>query len=204
MKQYVLILGLFLVLAIFSCTNPFTTRANQVEKPKLSDVEFLSPNTPENVMNNFTLAVQKKDVVKYIETFSPEPPYFHFEPDPHYFEDFQALNWGIENERDFFDQLAKSVVSMYFSFDQTDALVLLPIDVTAPDDSVFTDFTSYEITVNFSQEQSSSYRGVARFKLRHNHQSQRWYIYYWQDRAADDQVDLSMTALKLFFNQKTL
>lgn len=203
MKQYVLICTLIFFASTVSCTNPFTTRANLVEKPKLSDVEFLSPTTPENVMDNFALAIQKKDVVKYIESFSAESPVFQFEPDPHYFEDFQALNWRTENERDFFDQLTKSVVSMFFNFDETDELVFLPINVTAPDDSVFSDFTSYRMTVNFNQEESQIYQGSARFKLLHNHQTQRWHIYYWQDRALDEQYDLSMSALKLFYNNKT-
>ena len=204
MKQYLLISLTVLLIGTVSCTNPFTTRADLVEKPKISDVEYLSPTTPENLIVNFTLSIQKKDVVKYTESFNPELPSFKFEPDPHYFEDFQAIGWRTENERNFFDKLTKSVVSMYFNFTETEELVILPIDVTAPDDSMFTDFIGYKMTVNFNQEESSVYEGSARFKFFHNHQTQKWHIYYWQDRAIDEKYDLSITALKLFYNNKTL
>ena len=93
---------------------------------------------------------------------------------------------------------------MYFNSTEADDLVILPIDITAPDDSMFTDFVDYKMTVNFNQEESTVYEGSARFKLYHNHQSQKWHIYYWQDRALDEKYDLCMTALKLFYNNKTL
>ncbi len=206
MKQYVLTFFTLLGLAaVVACTNPFTTRAGQVEKPQTGDVEYLSANEPENVIKNFILAIKNKNLTQYMNCFSPaDQARFKFEPEPYYFNEFLTRGWTLTDEEDYFDQLRVSVLRLNFAWKGVDAPALHPVFVSAPNDSVESDVTPYSMLVTFNIDSARAYEGTAFFKLYHDQGTQKWHIYYWKDKAIDDKSDETITALKIFYNKKSL
>ena len=116
MKQYFLIYLLTVITLLASCTNPFTTRADQVEKPDIGDIEYADYNTPENIITNFILAIEKRDLPGYMNCFSADAARFKFDYEPHFYDAFQAREWTLNDEEDFFSQLKVNTVSLGFSF----------------------------------------------------------------------------------------
>jgi hypothetical protein len=196
MKQRLFIIFGLLVAVLAACTNPFTTRADKVEKPNVTDIQFEIPNEPENVLNNFKRAITNKNVQEYMNCFSPDPLRYRFDPEQYYFEDFQATGWSLDHEQDFFNQLTKSVMTLNFGFVDPEEPALNPIYLPAAEDSVETGFSKYQMTVNYSIDSSQVFSGLTRFKLFHDHDKDTWYIYYWQDKAENDAYNLTTTALK--------
>lgn len=205
MKQYVHTFIALLAFATVSCTNPFTTRAGEVEKPQTGEVEYLSANEPENVIQNFILALKNKNLTQYMNCFSPaEKMRFKFEPEPFYLNEFLTRGWTLSDEEDYFDQLRASVLRLNFAWKDVDAPALHPVIVSAPNDSVESDITAYSMMVTFTIDSARAYEGTAFFKLYHDQETQKWHIYYWKDKAIDDKYDETITALKIFYNKKSL
>ena len=205
MKQYVLTFFTLISLTAVSCTNPFTTRAGQVEEPETGEVEYLSPNEPENVIKNFILAIKNKNLTEYMNCFSPaEQARFKFEPEPFYLNEFLTNGWSLNDEEDYFNQLRASVLKLSFGWQGVDEPALHPVFVSAPNDSVESDVTPYSMTVTFNIDSARAYEGTAFFKLYHDQETQKWHIYYWKDKALDDKYDATITALKTFYNKKSL
>ena len=159
-------------------------------------MEFEIPNEPENVLKNFKLAIETKNVQEYMNCFTPEPHRYKFEPEQYFFEEFQANGWSLDHERDFFNQLTKSVVTLNFSFTESGEPALNPIYLPAAEDSVESNFSNYLMTVNYSIDSSQVFSGLTRFKLYHAQDKDAWYIHYWQDKADNQDYTLTATALK--------
>ncbi len=206
MKQYVLTFLSLLLPALVSCTNPFTTRAGQVEKPQTGEVEYLSPNEPENVIKNFILAIKNKNLNEYMNCFSPAgQERFRFEPEPFYLNEFLTRGWTLSDEEDYFDRLRASVLRLNFTWRDVDEPALRPVFISAPNDSVESDVTPYSMLVTFNIDSAKTYEGTAFFKLYHDQEMQKWHIYYWEDKALDEnKADITITALKVFYNKKSL
>ena len=209
MKQSVLTFSILFVLglvAVVACTNPFTTRAGQVEEPETGEVEYLSPNEPENVLKNLLLAIKNKNLTEYMNCFSPaDLARFKFEPEPFYLNEFLTRGWTLSDEEDYFDQLRSSVLHLNFSWQNGDEPILHPVIGSAPNDSVESVVTPYSMLVAFDIDSARTYEGTAFFKLYHDQGTQKWHIYYWKDKALNDtKVDKTITALKFFYNKKSL
>ncbi len=204
MKQ-ILFIVIPVLFAVFlaGCTNPFTTRADQVEPPNTSGVVYNTPNQPEIVFENFTKALQNNNIQEYMRCLSETEERYRFEPEQYYRDDFRNINWQLDDERSYFTELTKSSKSdfpkLQFAFTDTTTPPLHPIYLPAADDSVESDYVAYRFRVAFSADSSQTYEGEAHFKLYHNHDSDRWYIYYWQDRAKNSDFEHTISALKLTF-----
>jgi hypothetical protein len=204
MKQTLFKVSLLLGgLLLAGCTNPFTTRADQVEPPITNGVVYNTPNQPEIVFENFTKSIQNKNIQEYMRCLSEKEEQYHFEPAQYYREEFRNINWQLDDERSYFTELTKSSKSDFprlnFAFTDTTTPRLRPIYPQAADDSVESDYVSYRFRIAFSADSSQTYEGDAHFKLYHNHDSDRWFIYYWQDRAKNSVFERTVSALKLTF-----
>jgi len=199
MKQHFLKYLLAVITLLASCTNPFTTRADQVEKPDIGDIEYADYNMPENILTNLILAIEKRDLPGYMNCFSADAARFKFDYEPHFYDAFQAREWTLDDEEDFFNQLKVNTISLGFSFTAGSAPALNPIHATSPDDSVESALTKYRMDIT-DTDSTRIYEGFVRFKLFHDQEKQRWHIYYWQDRAEDDKFDITITALKTSYN----
>ena len=69
---------------ITSCTNPFSNRLDQVEKPEGEGLGiFDEATTPEAVLINFRRAIENNNTVEYMKVFSdpsqfPSQPYYFY------------------------------------------------------------------------------------------------------------------------------
>ena len=204
MKHILFIISLFTLLAVMSaCTNPFTTRAKQVEPPNTSGVVYSTPNQPEIVFDNFIKAIQNNNIEEYMRCLAETEKRFHFEPAQYFREEFRAINWQLDDERSYFTELTKSSKSNFprlsFSFVDTTSPPLHPIYLPAADDSMESNYVQYRMRITFSADSARTFEGDAHFKLYHNHDSDRWFIYYWQDQAEEAGDSKTLSALKLDF-----
>lgn len=202
MKQQLPILIIMAVGALCACTNPFTTRAGEVEKPNLSTFIYQSYDQYDHVIENFRIALKDKNATEYMNCLSQEPSRYYYIPEATYAEEFRAHHWLLEDERAFYDNFKSNSASVSFVFDQGLA-PLKPIFGTSLDDSVESELTHYKMTVNFNVDSLKIFEGLMRFKLYHDHEQQRWHIYYWEDKAVDNRFDYTFTSLKSAFLKST-
>lgn len=199
---------LTLICTVFvSCTDLFSTRNDEVEKPDASSVSgvFEEATSPENVLNNLSRAIEQRNVSKYMDNFSnptdnPEKQ-LRFIGDLNLIDQFTGI-WLYEDEQNYFNNIVhnSSGINSSFRFSYGDSLtpVTSAINIIAPDDSVETDFFKYQFTIR-TQDTTKVYTGLSKFKLFKSKSTAQevWYIYYWADRAINDQLDKSWTFLKL-------
>lgn len=201
------------VLVILACTNPFSTRSDQVETPDVpanqGSSSFDPAIDPEVVFVNLKKALSQKNVDEYMRCFigtDPEAPHrFHFEPEIYYRSEFDNLNWTLLEERDYFTKITKSKNSQYPKLTLTfvsDTLSLRPITPTSINDSLETNSLIYNLETVFSADSVAVYKGNTRFKLyRSQKPPETWHIYYWQDNALNRAYEKSWTYLKLQMNK---
>jgi len=209
MKQHFLITIIFMSGLIISCTNPFTTRADRVEKPS-GTLNYVNSNTAEGVIENFRTALIDDNEDRYMRCMAPDGQSFTFVPEPHFFEEFNTRGWTQDDERFFYIELKDNVSSVSFEFPE---LISNPVDVPAfflsydnsLPDSMECDFASYKMDVVFNGDSSKVYRGEIRFKLYRDNELDSWHIKFIQDRAIDSKYDETLTSLKgSFFRTATL
>ncbi|RMH62854.1 MAG: hypothetical protein D6677_08815 [Calditrichaeota bacterium] len=191
---------------LLACTNPFTTRENQVEKPGSGSDSgiYLEPTQPENILINLSRAIEQKNISKYMENFA-DPARgaeisFRFVGDAA-FQDQLIGRWNLTDEETWFRNLVlpEDKPSPVIRFSYPDSLpVFQPINSLAFEDSVETNLFRYRFTVE-TTDSVAQYEGFARMRLFRSQQSAReaWLIYYWQDIALQDQAQNSWTALKI-------
>jgi hypothetical protein len=196
------------------CTNPFSTRQDQVEKPDFrndgSNVSYDTAVDPEMVFTNFGKALVYKNVDEYMKCFvntANDPPYpYYFEPERYYKNEFNNQPWLLTDEREYFTQLTKSQKNDYPQLELSildSSLAFLPLNPLSINDSVETGNLHYHLTINFDADSTAIYEGAARFKLYHSESApETWHIYYWQDYALNNRYNVTWTNLKLSIRKK--
>jgi len=198
---------LLILFYLTACTNPFTTRADKVEKPDLgsSNVEYDHPAlNPEEVLSNFEKAVDNKNAVEYMRCFSPDeasdPFKYHFEAEPYFNNELIGIPWTRANENDYFLNLKRlNSINFYFNNAGTPALTL--ITPGGQYDSRQTNVVPYTLEVSESLDSLTVFKGLIHLRL-YESPDGNWYIYYWSDNAQYTDYDLTWTALKLKYRKQ--
>ncbi len=187
----------------FSCTDLFSTREDQVEEPdegSLSGI-YEEPTTPENVLRNFSRSLERKDVPKYMDSFA-NPSFegahtYRFFGDPRYAEDF-LQSWGYQDEFTYINNVVNGLNDPIIRFSIIDSVAFTPINFLAADDSVISDFFSYQLVVE-TRDSVRIYMGDTRLKLYREKElaNEPWLIYEWTDRELPGENAQSWTFLKL-------
>ncbi len=201
-----------------SCTNPFTTRENQVEKPVVGtpggSTVYDPAVNPDIVFTNLGKAIKEKNIDEYMKCFIPETQNgtthsFDFVPEQHFINEFARQPWTLGDERNYFIQLSQSQKNTYpkmeLSLNEGRAITLNPITATSINDSLETNSVKYQLTIIYSVDSVKVYSGVLQFRLfKSAVPPEIWYIYYWQDNAINNRYDQTWTALKLLYRKKAL
>ncbi|HED10995.1 MAG TPA: hypothetical protein ENJ10_09925 [Caldithrix abyssi] len=199
-------LALFFISALWGCTNPFTTRESQVEKPDVGSETgiYEEPTRAENILVNLSRSIEQKNVQRYMDNFS-DPAQgaekgFTFVGDAA-FQDQLIGSWTLSDEETWFRNLIFPVRgrSPVIRFSYVDSLPRLqPISATSFEDSVETDLFRYRFTLAYP-DSTQVVEGLARMRLFRSLNTARepWLIYYWEDRALDGATGKSWTALKI-------
>ncbi len=203
------------ILFIWSCTNPFSSRADKVEKPEIqtpgSGYDFTPAINPDIVFLNFEKSIAEKNIEEYMRCFVPQtqttPPGFYFEADPYYGSEFENRPWTLFDERNYFTQLTVSGKGVYpiLTFSVVDTSISWrPITPTSVNDSVETNNFRYQLLIRSSLDSTAVFQGYARFKLfKSKTPPETWHIYFWQDLAFQNQHKKSWTFLKLLYRKKS-
>lgn len=167
---------------LFSCENPFATRAP--EPPKNSGSRYIPPFSAEIVLENMRNAISDRNVENYLRCFTDSSrtgERFRYEPDAATVNQYPGVfnQWGLAQERDYFSQLRAAL--------PTDSLRSLRLDslqtITFNDSAQFV--RAYELNVRHKQQSAGApgqVRGELRFWLRKD-QFGEWSIYRWADFA---------------------
>ncbi len=207
-----------IAIVLGACTNPFTTRENQVEKPETilpgQGSTYDPAVTPELVFVNLSKSIQEKNLTEYMKCFIPltqegETHTFRFIPEQHFLNEFARQPWTLNDEQNYFSQLVQSPISGYPKMElilaDGNEIPLNPITPTAINDSLETGSIKYSLKINFSPDSSKTYSGLVQFRLfKSKTPPEVWYLYFWQDYALNKNYDGTWTALKLYYRKKAL
>lgn len=207
-----------LIFLSVACTNPFTTRENQVEKPEVGTPGGSTVYDPavnaDIVFTNLKKAIREKNIDEYMKCFIPETQNgevhaFEFVPEQHFINEFSKQPWTLNDERNYFIQLSQSQKNTYpkldLSLNEGGTITLNPITPTSINDSLETASVKYQLTIMYSADSVKVYSGVLQFRLfKSTTPPEIWYIYYWQDNAINSRYDQCWTALKLLYRKRAL
>ncbi len=201
------VMFLFFLFYLTACTNPFTTRADKVEKPDLGsgNVKYDHPAlNSEEVITNFEKAIDNTNAVEYMRCFSPddaaEPYNYKFEAEPYFNNELIGIPWTRANENDYFLNL-KRLGSLNFYFTDAGGPTLTLITPGGQYESRETNIIRYNLEVSESLDSVTVFKGLIQLKL-YESPDGNWYIYYWSDNAQDTDYDLTWTALKLKYRKQ--
>ncbi len=182
-----------LLLLIWGCTNPFTTR--EIEEPDInnsSDI-FDQPISHEVVLNNFRYAIIQKNISNYMNCFvEPSLAYnftYKYLPDRS-IESEKFLDWDLTYERIYLNTVFNQSIDI--SLEYLDEIVYT--NISQSPDSVQTNSFRYELRISFESEESV-FTGLARMKLIKN-MNAMWAIYFWEDSKPADLESNSWSNLK--------
>lgn len=189
------------------CTDLFSTRENQVEKPKGNGIGiFEEATTPETVLINFGRAVENNNTVEYMKVFSnpeeyPEQPYYFY--GPAYFEtQLDNPPWDYNEESIFATNLLTDNTISSITFDYVDSLPDIRYTNTGNDslETAETDFFKYKITISQKDFLNNRiFKGQSQIKLFHSRKgSELWYITEWIDEPIDTTASLSSLKLERY------
>lgn len=192
----------FLITALltFGCTDLFSTRQDQVEKPKNSANFYADANSPDVVVNNFTRSVKERNFSEYLKLFSnPDPTNLDTEPfefigAANFSEQIAGLKWGYDDEEKFATSFLTDNNISAIQFEYDPSLVIIQTDELAE-----TEFFGYTLTVTKSLNTIDEYSGQMQLKLyRSENEKQIWYIYEWTDEADGNSDTISILKIDIF------
>jgi len=200
----------YLILCFYylnGCTDLFSTREDQVEKPRGEGLGiFEEATTAETVLINFRRAVENSNTVEYMKVFSdpgeyPSQPYY-FYGDANFNAQLDNPPWGYEEESIFATNLLtdNSITSVTFNY--LDSLPDVRYTSTGQDsiETVETDFFNYEIIIREQNNiDEKIYKGQSQLKLFQSQKgSELWYISEWIDESVGEELSLSSLKIKLY------
>ena len=193
-----------------SCTDLFSTRQDQVEKPHGEGVGiFEEATTPENVLINFRRAVENKNSVEYMNVFSDPEEYpsqpFYFYGDANFDAQLDNPPWDYSEEQIFATSLLTDNSILSITFNYVDSLPDIR-DTSIGNDSLETaetDFFNYNIIIEKNDNTDEViYLGQSQIKLFHSSKgSELWYISEWIDESIGSTLSLSSLKLKHYQGQ---
>ena len=195
---------------IYSCTDLFSTREDQVEKPRGEGLGiFDEATTPETVLINFRRAIENNNTVEYMKVFSdpaqfPTQPYY-FIGDANFNTQLDNPPWDYSEERVFATNLLADNAITSVTFNYVDSLPDVKYTSTGQDsvETVETDFFNYEIIIKLKDVVDEKvYKGQSQIKLFQSQKgSELWYISEWIDESNGSDQSLSSLKLELYQGQ---
>jgi len=185
-----IITGLILYMALYGCTNPFTTR--DVEMPPINQGSstFDLPTSVDVVFRNLKYAIIEKNPANYmrclVDTSLVGQTQYVFVPDQN-IQVERFANWTLDSERNYFTRLANEESAIAVEFEQP----VIIENITTAETEPF----AYLIRITPKTGIPSEYRGVARMKLIRN-ENEEWSIFYWEDRRLEPTNENSWSLLK--------
>lgn len=184
------------IILTLGCTDLFSTRADEVEEPNpsASARTYLKASNPVNVLQNMAWAIEGKNTTEYAKLFSDSlfqsNKTYNFLPEASLSN--QLLQpWGTNEEQLFFNKLISTEPIIRFTL-----LDSIPSEALSAVDFFDTGFLNYKISVKTNGKEVI-YSGLSNFSLeKTNNAEESWTIYRWEDRAVDNNTELTWTALK--------
>ncbi len=173
--------GIFLVLPIFGCKNPFQLRSP--EPPEKSLTRRVPATQPDMVLTNLKNAIAEKNLENYMKCLVDSLPggkKFHFVADPSSQIQNPGLfeNWTIESEKRYANYL--------FSQIPKDSTAHLDFKVTKEYIIQDTTFFQGDYTLLLRHkldEKQYPRKAVGRAEFRLCQVQGEWFIFYWEDRG---------------------
>ena len=186
------------LLVALDCKTPFSTR--DPESPNSNQSSWIQPTSPSYVMTNLRNAIAEKNITNYMRCLadtSLSSKQFRFvaeatgaNANPGLF-----LRWGIEEERNYLNQLI-----LFLPKDSTSQVSLSSLkEDTFPDSAIL--IQDYRLITKYKCEAGECPKvmsGQAEFRLIRNTED-FWYIHRWSDYATGDEP--SWSALKAKFGK---
>ena len=190
------------VLFVFSCTNLFSIRSDDVEKPDIGSNPYLEADQPRVVLENFIRALAELNFSEYKDLF-PDPLIIDNKPQPYQFlgtanfnDQLGSDSWGYAEEMIFATRLFtnNSIESIFITF-ENDPVVIIQNDETHAE----TEFFKYDMSISYLNSPTQIYSGQMQLKLyQSTTESLLWYIYQWTDETEGDNEPISILKLEIF------
>ena len=184
LRYHVIGILILLLLLILGCMNPFSIRDS--EPPINTQSSWIPPLTPEELLENFSIAVQEKNVDNFMRCLADATQdlrVFHFDPDPEVAANYPNVftEWSRDTE--------EAVMQQAFSIVPNDSVSLLSFtediqDVVASDSAIFV--RRYRLELHHTQDGLAAiYEGHGEFRMAPD-QGGEWSIYHWIDNRVSD------------------
>ena len=184
-----------LVILVFSCTNPFSTRDVEEPSPDKGSDTYDQPFKSEYVLSNLRFAMIQKNISNYMNCFidtSLVPMNYKFIPDQSIPKE-RFTGWDLQDEENYLRRVFNNSDKIEFEFIDKD---ITYTTITTSLDSVQTSPFRYEMKVEF--DTLAVFSGKARMKLVKNVNS-LWAIYYWEDFRDEISNDNTWSFLKAIY-----
>lgn len=188
-------------LIILGCTNLFSTRADQVEKPRIDANPFLEADKPQNVEINFLRSVTELNLIEYQSLF-PDPTILDSIPQIYRYigtanfnDQLAGAAWGYAEEIIFASRLFtdNTIEKIVFSFEND------PLIIQNDESHAETDFFKYNLSVTNFGNPARIYNGQMQLKFyRSTTENLQWYIYEWTDQTIEGEQPISVLKLEIF------
>lgn len=190
-KQYIIGAGLLLLL-VWSCTNPFSTRTPEEPDTGGGRPSFNLQNDPDSLLAKLRASFALENVTYYQECFADS---FQVNQNlvfiPENREMDRLNNWTLTDEINYFNNLinAQDLQNINIEFRDLSDWVQTPTS----SDTQQVQF-SYQITLQF-RTKTEDYQGRSLVKILRSSAS-LWYIFHWEDFSNANGVNETWSTLK--------
>lgn len=181
-KFFRLSIIIIMILSFVGCWNPFNPKEEEDISPE--DIPYLAPTTPDNVLKNLILSYRYHDIDMYLECLSQDEAHpFEF----HLLEqDWQDLNhdgltdryWGLETEERFTRNMFQKAKDI--QIDDFRGTSQYP---DSHDENQVILKRQFNLMVMLDDNLGMKAHGEAKFTMRKNEETGKWYIVKWVDES---------------------
>lgn len=164
-----------LSLAVFSCTNPFSTRTPETPNLGGGRPKSLLQTDPDSLLSKLRSSFTLKDITDYQECLADS---FQVGKNLIFIPENREINrlvdWNLQDEANYFNKLVNSdgLRDITITFDTPNTWTFLSADTQQIE-------FSYQIEVKFITK-TEFYQGTSIIKILKS-SSSLWYIFHWQD-----------------------
>jgi hypothetical protein len=175
MKININIVIAILSLAIFGCTNPFSTRTPETPNLGGGKPKSLLQTDPDSLLSKLRSSFTIKDVTDYQECLADS---FQVGKNLIFIPENREINrlvdWNLQDEANYFNKLVNSdgLRDISITLDTPNTWTFLSADTQQIE-------FSYQIDIEFITK-TEFYQGTSIIKILKS-SSSLWYIFYWQD-----------------------
>lgn len=190
------------ILFVVSCTNLFSIRSDDVEKPDIGSNPYLEADEPRIILENFVKALNELNYTEYKDLF-PDPAIIDNKPQPYQFlgtanfnDQLGIQSWGYPEEISFATDLFtdNSIETINVTF-ESDPVAIIQNDETHAE----TEFFKYNLSISYQNSPTRMYSGQMQLKLyQSTTESLLWYIYQWTDETDGDDPSISNLKIEIF------